>query len=347
MNNTAQNLLHWYQAHQRHLPWRSQNPPAYHVLVSEFMLQQTTVATVLKRFDSFIAHFPTILDLATATEAEILAAWAGLGYYTRARNLHKAARVIAAEFGGNIPLVPDVLQKIPGIGAYTAAAVAAIAGNYPIIPVDANIARITKRYHGQPAAEKITPRWLAEKAQQFLIDGHAGEIAQALMDVGSTFCTAKRMDCHSCPLQSGCRAKGREKEFLTPIEAVPRTNLYADCFIIENKRGELLTTTMPAKGIYAGTKAFPLSQWQAQPVAAISPPALLANISSNWQIMGEISHVLTHRLLQVRVLRGYWHQDPPADQQPTEYGWHTPDIIASMPSLMKKIYKIVNLAVNH
>ena len=201
---TAAALLAWYDREQRSLPWRRPSakgkPNAYRVWLSEIMLQQTTVRAVIPYYRAFLARWPTVQALAAAPSEEVLAAWAGLGYYSRARNLHKCAGIVAGQHGGRFPASEDQLLELPGIGPYTAAAIAAIAFGAPVVPVDANVERVVARLFAvekPPAAAKAEIRRLA---QAFAHGRRSGDSAQALMDLGASICTPKRPSCLMCPI---------------------------------------------------------------------------------------------------------------------------------------------------
>ena len=198
-------LLGWYARHKRDLPWR-QDQDAYRVWVSEIMLQQTRVAAVLEHYRLFLEAFPTVGALAAAPEERVLALWSGLGYYRRARMLHQAARFVVAEFGGNIPRDLDGLRKLPGVGRYTAAAIASIAYGEAVAVVDGNVERVLSRMDGE--ARDDGSAW--PRAQQLLDAGHPGDWNQAMMELGATICAPQNPQCLMCPVRQWCLAAGAE-----------------------------------------------------------------------------------------------------------------------------------------
>ena len=207
-----QKLLTWFRKHGRHnLPWR-QSPTPYDVLVSEFMLQQTTVATIIPRFQDWMRRFPTLETLAIASEAEVLSAWQGLGYYARARRLHQATQAIVTFHQGEIPQDLSTLLELPGVGPYTAAALLAFAFNQPTVVLDTNIVRVIARLHNitEPTDSKKGKEHIALAAQEMLPKKEGYAFASALMDLGSMICTAANPQCNICPLSSNCLAEDPE-----------------------------------------------------------------------------------------------------------------------------------------
>ena len=201
------NLLAWFRAHQRDLPWRSSRDP-YRIWVAEIMLQQTRIAAVMPYYDRFLEHFPTVESLAAAPQQEVLKLWSGLGYYSRARNLHSAAKQIVAEHTGKFPRGLEAALELPGIGVYTAAAVLSIAYDVPLAVLDGNVARVLARLHAIRGALRIPRTWrvLTEKADQLLAHQAASDWNQALMELGEVICTPKSPRCLVCPVMQSCRA---------------------------------------------------------------------------------------------------------------------------------------------
>ncbi|MBV9075043.1 MAG: A/G-specific adenine glycosylase [Acidobacteria bacterium] len=198
-------LLRWYAANRRDLPWRETRDP-YRIWVSEIMLQQTRVAAVLEHYRQFLLRFPTVYDLAAAREAEVLAAWSGLGYYRRARMLHRAAKVVAREYAGALPQSALALRELPGIGRYTANAIASIAFAEPVAVVDGNVERVLGRLLGRsPGSAEV---W--ERAERLLDPERPGDFNQAMMELGATVCSPSSPACGRCPLRRSCSTKGRE-----------------------------------------------------------------------------------------------------------------------------------------
>jgi A/G-specific adenine glycosylase len=259
----ATRLLRHYDQHKRALPWRSASPDPYHVWLSEVMLQQTTVATVIPRFARFIERWPTVEALAAAPAEEVLSEWAGLGYYARARNLVACAREVAAR--GTFPSSEADLRKLPGLGAYTAAAIAAIAFGEAATVVDTNVERVIARLHGieRPIAEaRAEIRTFAEA----LTPSHRpGDHAQAMMDLGATICRPKKPACPACPLAGDCVAfaSGEPERFPAPKLKRERPHRHGLAWWIE-RDGALWLVRRPAKGLLGGMAALPGPEWSAE-----------------------------------------------------------------------------------
>ena len=301
-------LLDWYDRHRRDLPWRAkpgETPDPYRVWLSEVMLQQTTVATVRPRFAAWVARWPTFASLAAAEEADIMAAWAGLGYYARARNLLAAARVIAAEHGGRLPDTEAALRALPGFGDYTAAAVAAIAFGRRAVVVDANVERVVARLFavsGKPAiraaADTVTP------------DARAGDFAQAMMDLGSAICRPKRPQCLLCPLADDCtaRALGTPEAYPVRKAKAARPHRFGTLFWLR-RGGEVLLVRRPDKGLMGGMRALPTGPWTETPPGLAGAPA-----AADWRLLDEgVSHGFTHFTLDLALAVADDHQNAGAD----------------------------------
>ena len=300
-----QDLLDWYDKHRRQMPWRAgagQKPDPYHVWLSEVMLQQTTVATVKPYFDKFKRLFPTVHDLAAADDETVMAAWAGLGYYSRARNLLKCARQIVAEYDGQVPADEAALLALPGIGPYTAAAVAAIAFGLPTAPVDGNIERVIARSFGltTPLPKlKQEVRPLMEQLVARLPHGRAGDFAQAMMDLGSGICTPKRPHCAACPLQADCVAHAQGSAETLPRRAPkkPKPERQGTIFWLENAQGAVLMMRRPEKGLLGGMMCLPSIGWDPQ-----NDTTLSQLLPDGWTALGgEVVHVFTHFRLTLEV----------------------------------------------
>lgn len=292
-------LLRWYGTHARSLPWRAPpganaRPDAYRVWLSEVMLQQTTVAAVTPYFERFTRRWSTLADFAAADPADILAAWAGLGYYSRARNLIACARQVADSHGGQFPASEAALRQLPGIGDYTAAAVAAIAFGEAAVPVDANVERVIARLFAieepLPAARKP----IGQAAREIWpADGTAGDFAQAMMDLGSSICTNRAPACLTCPLVGDCSAARAGIAEGLPIKPKKKARpvRHGEARWIE-RNGDVWLVRRPDKGMLGGMRALPGGEWsEACPTA--STPAL-----------GMVRHIFTHFELHLRVVRG-------------------------------------------
>jgi A/G-specific adenine glycosylase len=252
-------LLNWYEREQRRLPWRN-HPDPYAVWVSEIMLQQTRVETVIPYFERWMQRFPTVEVLASASEQEVLSLWEGLGYYSRARNLHASARQVVESFGGRLPATRDKLKELPGVGPYTAGAIASIAFGQDEAALDGNIRRVLARVFAvrTPARSPAGERELWELARQNLPPGRAGDYNQAIMDLGATICMPRSPRCLVCPLMDICQARqlGIQEELpvLAPRRPVPHLTVAA---AVMRRDGVVLIAQRPAKDLLGGMWEFP------------------------------------------------------------------------------------------
>ena len=294
-------LLAWYDAHARRLPWRAMpGEPAsdpYRVWLSEIMLQQTTVAAVKPYFAAFTARWPTVEALATADEANVMTAWAGLGYYARARNLIACARAVVA-MGGRFPDTEEDLRILPGIGRYTAAAIAAIAFGRRAVVVDANVERVVARLFAVETPLPAARRELYALTDTITPAARAGDFAQAMMDLGSSICFPREPACALCPLNTGCAARATGAPAAYPRKAAnaPKPVRQGAIFWLEAD-GHVLLVRRPDKGLLGGMRALPSGQWSATESALDEAPA-----SAEWRAVGAGRHVFTHFALDYRVL---------------------------------------------
>ena len=253
-------LLRWYRQQKRDLPWR-RNPTPYRVLVSEIMLQQTTVKTVIPYYRRFLKKFPSLKSLATSSETDVLQLWSGLGYYARARNLRRIAQICASDFRGRVPKDVSTLQTLPGIGAYTAGAIASIAYDQRAALVDGNVARVLARYFAISADPKTTAgqKKFWQLAEQKLPRRYCGDFNQALMELGATICTPLRPSCPLCPLRSDCSAYQEDRVAQLPrlAKRIQYRSVQLTAALIM-KRGRLLMLQRPAKGVLRDMWEFPV-----------------------------------------------------------------------------------------
>jgi A/G-specific adenine glycosylase len=298
-------LLAWYDAHRRDLPWRAR-PGAtvdpYRVWLSEIMLQQTTVPHATPYFHDFLARWPTVTALAAAPDGEVMAAWAGLGYYARARNLLACARVVARDHGGVFPSDPDGLRVLPGVGAYTAAAMAAIAFDRPANVVDGNVERVIARLFKVETPLPAAKPELADLAGDLVTADRPGDWAQALMDLGATVCRPKAPLCEACPLPSVCAAyaAGAAESYPRRSAKKERPHRHGVAFVLM-RTGTIALVRRPAKGLLGGMLGLPTTDWRA--VSWTSAQALAAApCSGGWRERGSVEHVFTHFSLSLNVL---------------------------------------------
>lgn len=292
-------LLAWYDTHARVLPWRALPGGAvdpYRVWLSEVMLQQTTVATVRSRFTAWVARWPDVASLAAADEGEVMAAWAGLGYYARARNLVKAARAVMAEHGGRFPDTEEGLRSLPGLGAYTAAAVAAIAFGRRAVVVDANVERVVARLAAIDEALPAGRTAIRAAADAVTPDARAGDFAQGMMDLGSAICTPRRPRCLLCPLREECAgfATGAPDRFPVKPTKAERPLRYGTIFWVQHG-ARVLLVRRPPRGLLGGMRAFPTGPWVAVPTGLAGAP-----LAADWRLLaGSVEHGFTHFRLQL------------------------------------------------
>lgn len=258
-NLLAKRLLNWYGQNKRALPWRESNDP-YAVWVSEIMLQQTRVETVIPYFQRWMKRFPTITELAQALEQDVLVVWEGLGYYRRARNLHRAAQIVVSEYDGRLPADVDLLRKLPGIGKYTAAAIASIAYGLDEAALDGNIRRVLSRLFNvmDPIGTPDTDRRLKSLAESLLPDGFAGDFNQALMDLGASICTSRNPRCDECPLQEMCQAYALNVVEERPVtKTKPKIPHYTVTAAVIQRNEKVLIAQRPSDGLLGGLWEFP------------------------------------------------------------------------------------------
>ncbi|KPL68118.1 adenine glycosylase [Erythrobacter sp. SG61-1L] len=297
-------LLDWYRTHARRLPWRAppgeNAPEPYRVWLSEVMLQQTTVAAVIPYFEKFTSRWPTIEALAAAPEEEVMAAWAGLGYYSRARNLVKCARAVA-ELGA-FPETEEGLRALPGLGAYTAAAVAAIAFGQRAVVVDANVERVVARLFAIDDPLPGARKEIREKADLVTLDRDAGDFAQAMMDLGATICTARDPRCLLCPLANACMGRMQGDPARLPVKAAKKAKpeRIGTAYWIE-RAGKVWLVTRPGEGMLGGMRALPDDGWHARADGSGEAP-----VPGHWRDAGAVRHTFTHfhLTLKLKVLKG-------------------------------------------
>jgi len=342
-------LLKWYDRHRRVLPWRAlpgQTPNPYAVWLSEIMLQQTTVPVVGPYYHKFLATWPTVHKLAAASQNDVLAAWAGLGYYSRARNLHACAKAVVERYKGVFPSSEAELLTLPGIGPYTAAAITAIAFDKPANVVDGNVERVMSRLFTVAEPLPNSKPALKALAAQLVPAKRAGDYAQALMDLGATICTPRSPNCPACPLQKMCAAyaEGNPAQYPKRVRKKAKPVRRALVLALHDGKGRLWMRQRPDKGLLASMIEFPSSPWQEE--AASLPETLRAESKAlgkalpapaRWQMLeSRVKHVFTHFELQLEIACAKATQ-PPAGM------WLTPQEARKMalPSLMNKILKLV------
>lgn len=300
-------LLDWYDAHARVLPWRyragnTANP--YHVWLSEVMLQQTTVQAVIPYFGKFVDKWPTVQKLAAAPDDHVMTAWAGLGYYARARNLLKCARIVSKDYNGVFPRTLEGLKALPGIGDYTAAAIAAIAYDYPATVIDGNVDRVVSRYFAIQDPLPDSKPEIRERAK-LMFEGakvsRPGDFAQAMMDLGATICIPKTPRCGVCPVRQNCqgRIKGLQNELPMRKEKAARPKRIGYIYWVQNSKGHILFEKRPDSGLLGGMNGFPTTEWKSSGrVSHISA----MKIPDNYKMIRNLKvyHTFTHFDLELQ-----------------------------------------------
>ena len=336
-------LLNWYDQHGRILPWRytkNQEPDPYRVWLSEIMLQQTTVAVVGPYFKNFTEKWPTVQALAAAPSDEIMNDWAGLGYYSRARNLHKCAQAITKEFGGVFPDDQTRLRSLPGIGDYTSAAIRAIAFNKPATVVDGNVERVMARYFSWPDPLPKAKKDLKNLAAG-IFENYAerpGDLAQALMDLGATVCTPKSPRCGICPVSKSCKAgkAGLGGKFPRQGNKQRRPRKFGHVYWITNRRGEVLIQRRPLKGLLGGMAGLPTSEWSSEK-KNLRPPELISGMETI-NFPTAVRHPFTHFQLELALKTCSFPGKKESGKLPDSYTWISLEHLENIgfPTVFKK-----------
>lgn len=337
-------VLAWYDVHARHLPWRVSpadrtrgiRPDPYRIWLSEVMLQQTTVAAVRKYFERFTSLWPTIADLAAAPLEAVLVEWAGLGYYARARNLHACAIAVMRDHGGSFPTTSEGLQTLPGIGAYTSAAIAAICFDEQVAVLDGNLDRVLARYYALPVPVREAKEDL-RAALQLSVPARAGDFAQAMMDLGATICAPRNALCMLCPIQPGCVASKSGDPTIYPVKPIKahRPIRKGHAFVMTDGDGDVYLQTRPDKGLLAKMTEVPTSDWTADLAAPAYPAA------AQWRHRGQVVHIFTHFRLELEV----WSA-PIANTESLGAGWWAePRALKgeALPTLFRKVLAVAGL----
>lgn len=338
---SAESLLDWYDVHGRDLPWRirpaaragGQVADPYRIWLSEVMLQQTTVAAVKAYFARFTALWPTVQALAAAEDGAVMAEWAGLGYYARARNLLACARAVVAQHGGVFPADLAALRALPGVGPYTAAAIAAIAFDRAEVVVDGNVERVMARVFAIETPLPLAKPELVQAAATLTPKLRAGDYAQAVMDLGATICTPRQPACAICPWTAGCqaRAEGIAAELPRKLAKAAKPTRTGQVWLGRRADGAILLERRPDKGLLGGTLGFPGSGWDGSNADA---PA-----AGNWAEVGMVRHTFTHFHLDLTVLTA----DLAHNIAPHRGEFHGPNAVSAqdLPTLMRKAHDLV------
>ena len=309
-NDLETRLLAWYSIHRRNLPWRAapdSTPDPYHVWLSEIMLQQTTVAVVRDYFLRFIAAWPAVEDLAKASLDEIFHKWQGLGYYSRARNLHRCAQILTQDFKGILPSQEATLLTLPGIGPYTAAAIAAIAYEQPMVPVDGNVIRVFSRLFALETPLPDLKNEVQSLVKPFAPSQRRGDFAQGLMDLGSLICRPRKPLCAVCPLQEICKGhlSGIAGQLPRPAKKALKPVRYGVVFWLENPQGKILLEKRPDKGLLAGLMGLPGTVWRETPWPLKEALRHAPAGAKGWATLPyTVRHTFTHFHLVLTIVKG-------------------------------------------
>ena len=350
MKEVRRALLSWYRKARRDLPWRRSRDP-YQIWVSETMLQQTRVETVIPYYERFLARFPDLHSLATADTDDVLGEWAGLGYYGRARNLQVAARQVVEEWGGEIPDDEEGLRSLKGVGRYTAGAVASIAFDRPAPVVDGNVARVLTRLLGIREDVRSAPvvRRLWEEAEALARGRSPGDLTQALMELGATVCTPRSPLCDACPIAAHCRARERGDPETMPLKrprAKPKRLEAAAAFL--ERRGKALAVRRPPRGLLGGLWELPGGELNAKEIPeeglARSMRERVGLTLSGIEKLGTVRHVFTHRVLHLHVYRARGAAGRVRLAGFDAHRWLPPARLAELPqsALMGKALRLVS-----
>lgn len=340
---SAADLLDWYDRHARVMPWRvgpdarraGERPDPYRVWLSEVMLQQTTVAAVRDYFHRFTERWPTVADLADARDADVMGEWAGLGYYARARNLLKCARAVVADHGGRFPETREALLTLPGIGPYTAAAIAAIAFDRPETVVDGNVERVMARLFAVDTPLPAAKPELTRLAATLTPGTRPGDYAQAVMDLGATICTPRSPACGICPWARPCAARTGGVQTDLPRKTPKKTKptRFGVAYLARRDDGAWLLETRPATGLLGGMLGWPTTDWSAAPEEA--PP-----LAADWQDPRlEVRHTFTHFHLRLALRTARTGDAPPSRGTFVPPGDFRP---SDLPTVMRKAYDLAS-----
>jgi A/G-specific adenine glycosylase len=337
-------LLLWYDRHRRRLPWRAEpGEPSdpYRIWLSEIMLQQTTVGAVIPFYLRFLSRWPNVEALAAAPLDDVLRAWAGLGYYARARNLHRCAKMIVEHHGGRFPSDAAELTRLPGIGDYTAGAIAAIAYGRPEVAVDGNVERVIARFHAVETPLPGAKVQIRERVRDLLPSDRAGDFAQAMMDLGATLCTPKSPDCLLCPWIFRCRGRALGIAESLPRKAPKRARpiRYGTVFWIERGDGAVLLRRRPEEGLLGGMMEVPSTDWLLEPADANAAAPLRAE----WKkLPRSVEHGFTHFHLILDIWRARTIETGELLSR-GDYRWLPPGDLAgeALPSVMRKVVAAV------
>ena len=340
-DRSADLLLAWYDRNGRDLPWRTTGgaePDPYRIWLAEIMLQQTTVPVVIPYYRRFLERWPTLADLAKAERDDVLAVWAGLGYYARARRLHACARKVAGEFGGRFPDTVEALRKLPGIGDYTAGAIAAIAWSRPVAAVDGNVERVMARFLGIEEPLPRTGKTIRQAVESMVPQRRPGDFAQALMDLGSAVCTPRAPLCGECPLESDCQARRRGVVDRLPrrLPRPRRPERHAVAFWLESPDSHVMLRRRTGETLLGGMLEVPSTPFREAEWTTLEEAMEHAPVAGSWTLLpGCVRHGFTHFTINFKIA---WKC---ADARTGEGRWYGLEEFASL-ALPAMTWKVVD-----
>jgi len=335
-------LLKWYEKNKRELPWRNiksnNKTNAYYVLVSEFMLQQTTVNTVIKRFNEFIKLWPSIDKLSRISENRILRFWSGLGYYNRAKNLLKTIKIISRDFKSKVPQHYDQLIELPGVGDYTAKAILGIAYNQPVLPLDANIKRIIARLYGIKTSLLLNKKTIEDIASKYQSFNKASDLIQSFMDYGSVICLPRNPKCDECLIEKFCEARKKNIQHLIPFKNLSleqKKIKFTRAYIIMNKKNEVLVNRRKSKGMLASMLEVPNDEW-VDAKKKLKRHDVYKDLSVKYKRIGKITYSFSHFDLDIDI-----YKSKVMKKNYKNFNWIQSNKIdtSGMPTVMKEIVK--------
>jgi len=335
-------FLQWYRKNKRDLPWRklqrNQLPNPYYILVSEFMLQQTTVNTVVKRFNEFIHLWPSLKQLSLITENRILKFWSGLGYYNRARNLLKTVKIISRDFKSKVPRNYDQLINLPGVGEYTAKAILGIAYNQPILPLDANIERIIARLYRIKTSLRFNKKKIQDIASHYQSFNKASDLIQSFMDYGSAICLPRNPKCEKCVVKKFCEARKKNIQHLIPFKKSilkKKKIKFTRAYIIMNHKNEILINRRKSKGMLASMLEVPNDEW-VDTKKQLKRHDIYKGLSAKYKKIGKIAYSFSHFDLDIAI-----YKSKVMKKNYKNFNWIKSNKIntSGMPTVMKEIVK--------
>lgn len=333
-----QNLLPWFESNKRSMPWRK-NRTAYRVWISELMLQQTRVDQATPYFHRFMKRFPSLKSLAEASQEDVLKLWEGLGYYSRARNLHKAAGIIQAEHGGRFPCDPEAILKLPGIGSYTAAAIGSLAFNLDLAVLDGNVIRVLSRLFAYPkdTRSSIAKNELQRLADDLLVKGRAGDFNESMMELGATVCTPRNPECGACPLSRVCQGLASGEPAAFPVKSPKKKSphIVVGAAVVKNRKGEILVAQRRQADMLGGLWEFPGGkQEDGETIEQCIIRELHEELGVHIEVGGflvTVKHAYSHFTMEMHTYHATIKSGRPRPIHCQDYRWMRPEELRTLP----------------